>query len=470
MRVLVAWLSLLCCALALADSPDDFAFGMLLQSDGPQALVRIDLPAAVHTGVRRPDLGDLRVFNAAGEAVPHALLPQPPAARARPALLPLPHFALRGEAAAGVEGVEVRIERQGGRAVVRMDGRAPVPARATLLGYLVDASAVEQPLQGFSLELSPAVEELVTRVRVEASDDLARWTTLVSEAPVLRLAAGGQRLEQLRIEFAPRRAKYFRLSWAAAAPALPLLALAGEPAAAVLEAPRQWQQVAGSAVQEQPGSYRFDLGGQFPADRLRLLLPQPNSVAAVELLSRSRAGDAWRRVTTATVYRLGAAGQEVVNPDLAIAVNSDRHWLLRVDQRGGGLGSGVPELAAGWLPQGLIFAARGPAPFQLAFGSSSARPGAYPITTLVPGYRMTDDGQPVADAAAAAGLEIGRATTAAVHLLAGERATRPATDWRRWGLWASLLAGVALLGWMAWRLVRQLARAPQDGPGAGPAG
>jgi len=222
--------------------------------------------------------------------------------------------------------------------------------------------------------------------------------------------------------------------------------------------------VAGSAVPDEKGSHRFDLAGQFPADRLRLLLPQANSVAAVELLSRAREADPWRRVTTATVYRLGSAGQEIVSPEIAIAPTGDRHWLLRVDQRGGGLGAGVPELAAGWLTQGLVFAARGPAPFQLAFGSDRAQPTAYPISTLVPGYRIGDDGQPVA--AADSGLEIGRATPAAVHPLAGEGAGRFRIDWRLWGLWASLLLGVGVLAGMAWRLARQLARPPRDGPAA----
>lgn len=463
-KALAGWLWLLWSLLALAESPGDFAFGMRLQPDGPQPLVRVDLPAAVHAGVSRADLGDLRVFNAAGEAVPHAWLPPPPASRARPTPLPLPSFALRGAAAAGVDGVEVRIERQGGRAVLRMNDRAAAPAPALLLGYLIDASAVEQPLQAFALELPATADDVVARVRVEASDDLARWTTLVGEAPVLRLAAGGQRLERLRIEFAPRRAKYFRLSWAAGTPALPLVAVGGEPAVTLIEVPRQWQQVAGSADRDAAGSYRFDLGGQFPADRLRLLLPQPNSVAAVELLSRANDRDAWRRVTTATVYRLGATGQEVVSPEIAVAPNSDRYWLLRVDQRGGGLGAGVPELAAGWLTRSLVFAARGPTPFQLAFGSGSAQPTAYPITTLVPGYRIGDDGQPVASASAAASLAIGQASTAAMHTLAGEGARRAGIDWQRWGLWGSLLLGVALLAWMAWRLARQLARPPPDGP------
>jgi hypothetical protein len=95
------------------------------------------------------------------------------------------------------------------------------------------------------------------RVRVEASDDLARWTTLVADAPVLRLQAGGQRLEQLRLEFPPRQAKYLRLSWPGSPRPLPLAGLIGEPGDVLVEAPRLWKQVAAIAPPGKPGEYVF---------------------------------------------------------------------------------------------------------------------------------------------------------------------------------------------------------------------
>ena len=442
---------------ALAEGPADFAFGIPIETRGPQALFQLELPQTVYEGVLRADLADLRVFNAAGEPVPHAFLPRATATHEKRQSLRLPYFALRGDAVAGVEGLEVRIERGAGRAVVTMNGRQQVPARAdTLLGYLVDASSLQQPLRGLALELPSGLDDVVMRVRVEASDDLARWTTLVADAPVLRLQAGGQQLEQLRLEFPPRQARYLRLSWPGSPRPLPLAGLIGEPGDVLVEAPRLWKQVAAMAPPDKPGEYVFDLGGQFPADRLRLLLPQPNTVAAVEILSRPRTNAAWQRVLLTTAYRLGQGSQETVNPDLAVATVSDRHWLLRVDQRGGGLGVGMPQLAVGWVPQRLVFAARGDAPFLLAYGSSRAALAAYPIATLLPGYRSDDTEQP-------GNFPLGSASTGRVQTLAGESASREAIDWKRWTLWASLVLGVALLAWMAWRLARQLAAArPPD--------
>jgi hypothetical protein len=465
MRLMFTVLFWLLSGVAVAEQPGDFAFGMPIEVSGAQALFEVELPAAVHEGVMRADLGDLRVFNAAGEPVPHAFLPRPRASREKGKPLSLPFFALRGDAVGGVEGVEVRVERGTGKTVLTMKPGDGKPLRpAALLGYVVDASLVESPLQALVLELPAGADNVVTRLRVEASDDLARWTTLVVDAPVVYLAAGGQRLEQLRVEFPPRQARYFRLSWPAAARPLELRGLTLEPGEAVVEAPRRWRQVPGSAATDKDaraGDYVFDLGGQFPVDRLRVSLPQINSVAAIEILARAGAGDAWRRVAVSTAYRLGAPGQEVVSPDLPVSLTTDRYWLLRVDQRGGGLGAGTLELGVGWLPQRLVFAARGAAPFQLAYGSRRASPVAYPVSTLVPGYRADDDGAPAA-------IPLGRATTGAVLTLAGDSALREPVDWQRWTLWGSLLLGVVLLGWMALRLGRQLSGARSEPPGNGP--
>jgi hypothetical protein len=121
-----------------------------------------------------------------------------------------------------------------------------------------------------------------------------------------------------------------------------------------------------------------------------------------------------------------------------------RYWLLRVDQKGGGVGEGAIQVRAGWIGRELVFAARGPGPFQIAYGNGRAQPNALAIQTLVPGWGT--DSAP----------RIGRATVGSVRTLAGEAAARQRIDLRKWGLWGALLAGVALLGWMAWRLSSRL--------------
>jgi hypothetical protein len=447
-------LLLLCLpALAAAERPQDFAYGIPLAVDGREPFYQVELPRAVYEGAVRADLGDVRVFNAAGEVVPHALRPRPAPAKSAPAAVGATLFPLRTDAPAGIEGLDLRIAKTGERTTVDLRTRDGRPAGGTkLVGYVADASAVDVPVRAVALALPAKADDVSARVTLEASDDLRQWTPLVHGANVLRLATGGERLESLRIEFPARKVKYLRLTWPGRAAPLELAGLAVEPGETVVEAPRQWHEVPGIAVKDEPGEFEFDLGGQLPVDRLRFALPQPNTVAVVEVLARAKPAEPWRRVTGATVYRLERDGEALKSPDIAIAGATDRYWRVKVDPRGGGIGAGEPVLGAGWVPHRLVFAARGAAPFQLAYGSREAKPAAFAIATLVPGYK--DEG----GAGFKPAMTIGAAHASAPRTLGGEAATRERIDWKRWTLWGSLVAAVAVLGWMALRLGRQMSK------------
>ncbi|MCI5147102.1 MAG: DUF3999 family protein, partial [Candidatus Electrothrix sp. AR3] len=63
---------------AAAQSPlvqENFAFGLHLTVNGSNAVYGLLVPAQVYQASTRPDLGDLRVFNAQ-KPVPHLLRPQ----------------------------------------------------------------------------------------------------------------------------------------------------------------------------------------------------------------------------------------------------------------------------------------------------------------------------------------------------------------------------------------------------------
>jgi hypothetical protein len=95
----------------------------------------------------------------------------------------------------------------------------------------------------------------------------------------------------------------------------------------------------------------------------------------------------------------------------------------------------------------LVFLASGQPPFTLAAGRTDAPAADLPLTSLIPGF------QP------------GAQTRLPVAALSGDPSatlTVPTTapgaqnDPRQWILWVVLLAGVLVLGSMAWVLIRQL--------------
>ncbi len=53
--------------------PENFAHGYVLKVDGKGAIYTVELPEDVYATVTRTDLGDVRVFNGAGEVVPHTI-------------------------------------------------------------------------------------------------------------------------------------------------------------------------------------------------------------------------------------------------------------------------------------------------------------------------------------------------------------------------------------------------------------
>jgi Protein of unknown function (DUF3999) len=429
-----------------AERPEEFAYGIPIHADAQDALYEIEIPAVVYRGATRTDLGDIRVFNGQGEVVPHALRPRALTSTERAPAVNLPVFPLYGEASDRLEDLNVRIEKRSDGTIVSIRGQAKTSA-AKLRGYLLDASALKRAVRALSFDWQSGADGFVSRIRVEGSDDLSAWTKVADGAALVRLSFGGHQLQQNRVELHAAKFKYLRVSWPENHSPVESLTVLAEPAAGVISARRVWQNVAGETVTGKAGEYRYDLGGPFPFDRLRVELPQVNSLVRLQVLARQKTNGDWQPVTDATAYRLRDRDAEVTSPEIAVISHGERYWLLRIDQKGGGLGTGMPVISVGWVPQKLVFAARGAGPFQLAYGNVGAKSVGYSIDSLIPGYK-TD-----------AEFRVKAASLGEQVTLAGPARLRAPMDYKKWALWGSLILGVLVLGWMAYRLVRQVSNA-----------
>jgi hypothetical protein len=433
------------------ERPDQYLHSARIGGAGDDSHFRFTLPAETYRGVTRADLGDLRVFNGAGEPVPYAFVPLRPATY-KPAVHAAKLFPLRGEEAKGMDGLNVRIRHTAGGGTSVDVSTAPTAKQKKLLGYILDPGELKVPFEALTLDWQSR-EGFTGTARVEGSEDLKYWRTLAGAATVLYLEHAGQRLERRRIELAGARARYLRISFNGVPADFVLKGVQVELRPDKAEPAREWLALLGRAVPDRPGEYEFDTGGHFPVDRLRFALPQLNSVAQVQVLTRNRIDDPWRAATSGILYRLRRNGTEVTNADLAVGPSASRHWLLRVDQRGGGLGSGEVRLEIGWIPHQVVFAARGAEPFTLAYGMKIARPGALPITAVLPGYK---EGEAIALKTAS----LTRMAPPAPRTTSGfSQYVQEAVDSgqaKKWALWAALVVGVLLLVWMAFALLKQV--------------
>lgn len=450
MKLWMLLLLLLPGAASGAERPQDFAFGMALQADGQDALYEVEIPLAVYRGVTRADLGDLRVFNAQGEVVPHALRAPAVVTEQTGQAQRLPVFPIYGEARGRIDDMSVRIMKRADGTFIAVRSQAKAKEQKVLRGFILDAGAAKLPIRELQFDWRGDDASFIGKVRVDGSDDLATWTSLAADAAIARLTFDGQQVRRDRVELRPAKFKYLRISWPENQAALESLKVLAEPAAQWVASARNWQTIEATPVSGKAGEFSFDLGGPVPVDRLRVELPQVNSLVQVQLLTRAKSTDEWRAVLSAIAYRLRQGDTEVSSPEIALATKGDRFWLLRVDQKGGGIGGGAPSLRIGWVAQRLIFAARGAGPFQLAYGSSGVKSAAFAIEAVIPGYK-TDAEFKVRPA------KLGDPVT-----LAGAAQLQAPLDYKKIILWSSLILAVLLLGWMALRLSRQMGKTPAD--------
>ena len=446
-------------ALALAlpaaaeEQPADFAYTAPISAAVSASHYRIRLPAAAYREAARRDLGDLRVFNAAGEPVPYAFAARE-LARAPATVRTVALFPLYGDEAKGLDASAVRVERNARGTVVHVSvsDRAPRSERR-LLGYVLDPGESKSPKDALLLDWdTPAA--FSGHARVEGTDDFKQWYTVTS-APILSLQHAGASLERSRVEIGGTRARYLRLALTGVPRGFALKHVRLELRPENTQPAREWVTLAGTRGKA-AGEWIFETGGHFPADRVRLQLPEPNTVAQVQLQSRERVEDRWRPVASAVAYRLAGAAGDVVNPDIALAPNPDRYWLLKVDPKGGGLGSGEVRLEIGWVPHELVFAARGTPPFVLAYGNASAKPGASPLAAVLP--ERPDGSTPSAVLADIGPLAARTEPSLASQPLRYVRQLTERRDLRKWILWAVLVGGVVALAWMAVRLLREVGK------------
>jgi hypothetical protein len=445
---------------AAQEKPSDHPYTAPVVLDGKASHYRLIFPPGVYRGAARRDLGDLRVFNAAGEPVPYAFAPRE-SQPAAPALRDLNLFPLHADRERNVDSANVRIERTPNGTVVNVSVAGRVPAaRRKLVGYIVDASELKAPEEALVLTWE-AGAGFSGQARVDGSDDLKSWQPLAANAPILLLEHAGARLERNRVELAGARMKYLRLSFRGVPPGFRLKGVQVELRSATPEPAREWLAFPAERGKGS-GELLVDTQGHFPVDRVRFGLPQPNTVAQVRLFTRDRAEDPWRAAASGTAYRLVRDGGELTNPDIRLAVHSERYWRIEVDQKGGGFGAGDVRFEIGWLPHELVFAARGAGSFTVAYGNKVAKAGALPISMVVPG-----DEKEIAAAKSARLGDVSALAPSSPSFFSDPalflRGFSENHEAKKWTLWAALVAGVLLLGWMAFRLLHDMGKGAGGG-------
>lgn len=452
-RITSLFVSLLCTVplYAKAPVPEDFAYGMQVETRGQASLWQIELPEDIYQSVTRADLGDLRVFDASDQIMPYIL--RLPAATKTAVSSPaeLPFFPL-------YRGDDDNDQRQSLRIVTDDDGavvnifREPAwpETQDIITAYLLDATNITQRADKLVLAWEWSKNTgFSTTINVEASDDLSNWRRIVTNATLTDLRSGDHQLRQNEIELPLSDYKYLRISWPASLRDVELQQARVTFPTAELPLQRHWIQISGIQNPGSPISYDFDSNGSRPIDRARIVFSQQNLLINIELSSRPKETHAWSRRYHGLFYKLLKEDDAMlISPAISFDTTSDRYWHLK--QTGGGnvFDQSIPVLELGWIPHMLTFVAQGQAPYLIAYGNASIEPQQQAIDPLL---LSIQNGEPR--------VLIKTANTTQSFSLGGDDQLVPPAapyPWRKLLLWLVLIAGTALLAWMTWRLSRDL--------------
>jgi len=443
------WLGILglCAALSAfaQEKPSDYSTQVPLTLSGEGPWYRLELPLTLQLSARQSDLSDVRVFNGAGEPQAYALAREQAQATQSNSLTDVKWFPLYNSADAPEVTPSVRVQSSANGTLVEVSPSGKLQTGEKVLrGWLLDASAIKTPLQQLVLDWS-SERDGFQRFSIEASDDLQHWQAW-GDGQVARLSFADERVEQHEVALPGLSARYLRLLWQSpqAAPMLSSAQLASSTTSS-LPLPLVWSQpLAGSSAKA--GEYTWQLPLGLPLEQVRVELAQANSLAPVNLYGRQDGNAPWQTLSSGLLYRLTQNGQDVVQDQLQLPGRAVAQLKLVVDERGGGLGAQAPTLRFAVRSTQLVFLARGEPPFSLALGNPTVKAANLSLSTLIPDYspqRLAGLGK-----ATATGAAVTTVPPPVVPVVVG-------TDWKKIGLWAVLLLGVAALAGMAFSLLRK---------------
>ena len=442
MKILRLWCVLLPVTLShAAERPGDFAFYVPIAIGQGSGLARVQLPQAVYEGSVHPALGDLRVFDGKGNPVPFALEP-PRDQKAQGSEQRLNFFPMYSDAQTSLERGRVSVITRGKDVSVQVhdDVNTLDAGKPVLRGYLLDLSSLHEALTALRLDWQAGHDNGMLLVSVEGSDDLDLWRALVNRVTLAKLQANGQNLVRDTLEFESAKPKYMRVIFAQARSVISITAIYGRKGESTVARARSWKSVTGQATDK--AQIDFDLGGPLPVDRLQLVLPGSSTVVPVDVFSKRNEAGTWNLVARHNFYRIAQESHSIENPELVVPVTRYRYWRVAAAQSQTSMET--VSVRVGWVPENLIFVVHGEGPFKLAYGRTGARSAILPIESVVPGYG-TDRAPGIADA-----------TAGGQQVLAGPAAQAAALNYKVAALWGVLGLGVALMGWMAWSLMRQM--------------
>lgn len=425
---------------------EDFAYGLILETDNQGAFYTVSLPHDVYVNTALNMLSDMRVFNSDDQVVPHDLrFPEAPEEQEH---LVLPFFPLFAEQHKHDGELSMRIETGSGGEIVNIE-KSSSAANDFPIAYVIDTQGKEHDFASFQLTWKTTGPGRMLPVLMEDSADLITWRK-VTRATLADLIFMDNRLQHGEI-ILPRKAKrYLRIRAENSTP-MPDLTMVE----AIFHPPRQqssrrWFSTPFKEIEEDGRRFlEMEPVSGMLIDGLKVEFSQPNSLLKLKITSFDDQGKLYYR-GEGLFYHLEDNGNALLSDPLFFRQHRPTILRLELVEKPTGANLDSTTILLGYTPQELVFVARGSSPYLLAYGNGK-------MVNLVEGSQASafqsltaNDEQNL----------IRQAKIGERVILGGEKMLvipKP-SPWKKWVLWLVLIGGVALLAAMTWSLMRKMKR------------
>jgi hypothetical protein len=449
-RILVIMLIALLPVSAGADeyAKEDFAFGLMLNTDDQGAFYAVTLPHDVYVHTVRKDLGDMKVFNSDNRVVPHELRYPLLREEQEKAAVALPFFPLFSNHNISATELSMRIETGSRGEIVNIE-KSRFPKTDAPTSYLLDMAKVDGSLAALRLEWQTDGPGKLLPVIVEDSDDLISWSR-VNRSILADLVFMNNRLQHGEIALPGKTSRYLRLRAENGIPLPHLSTVEAILSPQKQKVSRRWIEMPFQIEKKDARiSLEIELPYGLPIDGLKMEFDQPNSLVKARVLSLG-SSEKWRYQGEGLFYFLSDNGNVLHNEPMIVQRHTPTRLRLELMEDLVGAELESSRIFLGYTPQEMIFIGRGSSPFTLAYGNgkmniSPAGNGSTAFQTL------TENEEQNLIRTAEIGQHI---------ILGGEEllATPVPNPWKKRVLWLVLCAGVAVLAVMAWSLMRKMNR------------
>jgi len=430
------------------DAPDiaDYAWGFPIRIPGTATFYSVELPLQVNQSVTDAELRDAGVYNGDGIPVTHLFAPASDNGEAteRSSALPMLPLYVSGRADEG----QITLQREGDSTQFRFDLEdllAPAEGER-LVSYIVDARKIEDNAVALDFAWPQIAPGFMGWVTVEGGNDLQNWHA-AGAAVIADLRENAARIVQRRVHLSRGDYDYLRIRWEGMPDGWRLSQALGVYVDAAVEPAWKFTTLQSTGVDPADGGRLFELGGAPTVDEVQVILPVPNTIISARVYYWSVTGKRWLLAGQGSIHHIVRDDYKVMNDPLAIGNTRTSQFKVVITR---GLTNTAMQLKVAWRPDSLLFLAQGQAPFTLVAGNAYDEAEKFPQHRIYSDrslLKLAEDNGSVRDAS------LGRR-----YILGGpERlvVSKP-TDWRTLALWLALLAGVAFVGFMASKTIREL--------------